>query len=237
MVMLTTTLAHGSGEWISASWPVCRTADMTNPKLMGAALTYARRYGLFTLVGIAGEDDLDAPELAPDSPKGPPVETGEKPNGAAPGDRRASPAIKDADGAARLTPETFGYHLGAKLPRRKRRDAGSLRPSPTSTRSCAGRSRHCQFATGSPNLRDRHSTSHSLRERQSSARIRTCLPRSRDRRARLRPASAHRRTLEESAPCNESAPFYVLSAGRYRAGSEPRSCCASKAAALIAARV
>ena len=31
---------------------------------MGAALTYARRYALFTLVGIAGEDDLDAPDLA-----------------------------------------------------------------------------------------------------------------------------------------------------------------------------
>src|SRR5437764_1026886 len=30
---------------------------------MGAALTYARRYALFTLVGIAGEDDLDAPAL------------------------------------------------------------------------------------------------------------------------------------------------------------------------------
>lgn len=59
MVLLTTTLAHGSGEWISATWPVCRTADMSNPKLMGAALTYARRYGLFTLVGLAGEDDLD----------------------------------------------------------------------------------------------------------------------------------------------------------------------------------
>jgi hypothetical protein len=29
----------------------------------GAALTYARRYALFTLVGIAGEDDLDAPDL------------------------------------------------------------------------------------------------------------------------------------------------------------------------------
>jgi hypothetical protein len=43
---------------------------------MGAALTYARRYALFTLVGIAGEDDLDAPDLlspaAPDSkPNGP----------------------------------------------------------------------------------------------------------------------------------------------------------------------
>ena len=36
---------------------------------MGAALTYARRYGLFTLVGLAGEDDLDATELAPETMK------------------------------------------------------------------------------------------------------------------------------------------------------------------------
>jgi hypothetical protein len=35
---------------------------------MGAALTYARRYALFTLVGIAGEDDLDAPNLVAPSP-------------------------------------------------------------------------------------------------------------------------------------------------------------------------
>ena len=61
LVVLTTTLAHGSGEWIAARWPVCRIADLPEPKLMGAALTYARRYGLFTLVGLAGEDDLDAP--------------------------------------------------------------------------------------------------------------------------------------------------------------------------------
>src|SRR3954464_1665941 len=63
-VLLTTTLAHGSGEWVAATWPVCRLADVSQPKLMGAALTYARRYGLFTLVGLAGEDDLDAPDLA-----------------------------------------------------------------------------------------------------------------------------------------------------------------------------
>src|SRR4051795_11363407 len=63
-VLLTTTLAHGSGEWVAATWPVCRLADLSQPKLMGAALTYARRYGLFTLVGLAGEDDLDAPDLA-----------------------------------------------------------------------------------------------------------------------------------------------------------------------------
>jgi ERF superfamily len=38
---------------------------------MGAALTYARRYALFALVGIAGEDDLDAPDLnAPEPVRG-----------------------------------------------------------------------------------------------------------------------------------------------------------------------
>src|SRR5437660_8638754 len=63
MVNLTTTLAHASGEWIASDWPVCPIAETANPQRMGAALTYARRYALFTLVGIAGEDDLDAPHL------------------------------------------------------------------------------------------------------------------------------------------------------------------------------
>src|SRR5262249_35909522 len=63
MVNLTTTLAHASGEWIASDWPVCAIAETTNPHRMGAALTYARRYALFTLVGIAGEDDFDAPDL------------------------------------------------------------------------------------------------------------------------------------------------------------------------------
>jgi hypothetical protein len=62
-VRLTTTLAHSSGEWISSDWPVCATSELNTPRRMGAALTYARRYSLFTLVGIAGEDDLDAPDL------------------------------------------------------------------------------------------------------------------------------------------------------------------------------
>jgi hypothetical protein len=62
-INLTTVLAHASGEWIASDWPVCRVADTASPHRMGAALTYARRYALFTLVGIAGEDDLDAPDL------------------------------------------------------------------------------------------------------------------------------------------------------------------------------
>src|SRR5215210_2231145 len=68
LIRLTTTLAHSSGEWVSSDWPVCPVSETAAPHRMGAALTYARRYALFTLVGIAGEDDLDAPELAASSP-------------------------------------------------------------------------------------------------------------------------------------------------------------------------
>jgi hypothetical protein len=64
LIRLTTTLAHSSGEWVSSDWPVCPVSETAAPHRMGAALTYARRYALFTLVGIAGEDDLDAPDLA-----------------------------------------------------------------------------------------------------------------------------------------------------------------------------
>src|SRR5215472_14522246 len=64
LVMLSTVLAHASGEWIASDWPVCAISETATPHRMGAALTYARRYSLFTLVGVAGEDDLDAPDLA-----------------------------------------------------------------------------------------------------------------------------------------------------------------------------
>src|SRR3954452_142132 len=63
LIRLTTTLAHSSGEWVASDWPVCPVSETAVPHRMGAALTYARRYALFTLVGIAGEDDLDAPDL------------------------------------------------------------------------------------------------------------------------------------------------------------------------------
>src|SRR3954454_8728564 len=63
LIRLTTTLAHSSGEWLASDWPVCPVSETAAPHRMGAALTYPRRYALFTLVGIAGEDDLDAPDL------------------------------------------------------------------------------------------------------------------------------------------------------------------------------
>src|SRR5438874_5257673 len=76
IVRLSTVLAHASGEWIASDWPVCAISETATPHRMGAALTYARRYALFTLVGIAGEDDLDAPDLT-----GPHSEARKKLNG------------------------------------------------------------------------------------------------------------------------------------------------------------
>src|ERR1700729_499332 len=82
-VSLTTVLAHASGEWIASDWPVCTLSDVATPRRMGAALTYARRYALFTLVGIAGEDDLDAPDLGGQPVEGKPGNglNGKEPNG------------------------------------------------------------------------------------------------------------------------------------------------------------
>jgi ERF superfamily len=89
IVSLTTMLAHASGEWIASDWPVCPIAETANPQRMGAALTYARRYALFTLVGIAGEDDLDAPDVC--GPRSP----------TPPADERS---LEPTDGKARVPP-------------------------------------------------------------------------------------------------------------------------------------
>jgi hypothetical protein len=87
IISVTTRLCHSSGEWISSDWPVCSLDEIASPKRMGAALTYARRYALFALVGIAGEDDLDAPDLL----KAEPAEADNKKtgsNGGSPGGRK-----------------------------------------------------------------------------------------------------------------------------------------------------
>src|SRR5919197_3162585 len=98
MLNLTTTLAHASGEWIASDWPVCAIAETANPQRMGAALTYARRYALFTLVGIAGEDDLDAPDLCDGPPSLLPSAV----------DR----SFKPTDGQPRMPPRTPGNGHG-----------------------------------------------------------------------------------------------------------------------------
>jgi hypothetical protein len=102
LIRLTTVLAHSSGEWVSSNWPVCPISETAVPHRMGAALTYARRYALFTLVGIAGEDDLDAPDLGAAPKAGadrPPGPDGQKSNGHA-----FAAGLSEPGGARRKTP-------------------------------------------------------------------------------------------------------------------------------------
>jgi hypothetical protein len=95
LIRLTTILAHSSGEWMSSDWPVCSISETAAPHRMGAALTYARRYALFTLVGIAGEDDLDAPGLStPTNQRPGPENPTSAGNGHANGGRLKSSAVR-----------------------------------------------------------------------------------------------------------------------------------------------
>jgi len=113
VVNLTTLLAHASGEWIASDWPVCAVSETATPRRMGAALTYARRYALFTLVGIAGEDDVDAPDLlppeqqtsGPEKPKGNSSLNGGQHQPASPAVARPAPKTRLAPVAPALGPE------------------------------------------------------------------------------------------------------------------------------------
>jgi hypothetical protein len=93
IVRLSTVLAHASGEWIASDWPVCAIDETDAPHRMGAALTYARRYTLFTLVGIAGEDDIDAPDLIAPTTPSPPTE--EQPIRKEKGHPNGGPALRE----------------------------------------------------------------------------------------------------------------------------------------------
>ena len=118
-INLTTVLAHSSGEWIASDWPVCPVGETASPRRMGAALTYARRYALFALVGIAGEDDLDAPDLqnpmSEVSTQGTKVNGGQQNGG---GQRSAkpegTPRRAEIPKATNVNP-LLGLHASAKL--------------------------------------------------------------------------------------------------------------------------
>lgn len=61
-VIVTTLLAHASGQWVSErmAWPVVATDNRS----IGSGITYARRHSLLAMVGAAAsdEDDDDAEE-------------------------------------------------------------------------------------------------------------------------------------------------------------------------------
>src|SRR5258708_15481897 len=82
---------------------------------MGAALTYARRYALSTMVGIAGEDDLDAPDVINDQLKG----------GVEPTPVRASPLRTENSGIP-LVKEKLGADESAAIRAQLIRDIETL---------------------------------------------------------------------------------------------------------------
>jgi hypothetical protein len=53
--LLVTTLLHESGEWIRGWYPLI--AKDNSPQAMGSAVTYAKRYALCAIIGLATEDD------------------------------------------------------------------------------------------------------------------------------------------------------------------------------------
>src|SRR6202453_1731774 len=133
MINLTTVLAHSSGEWIASEWPVCPMHETDTPHRMGAALTYARRYALFTLVGIAGEDDLDAPDVAAPLSQRPepakPKTSGHKTNGSGP-PAAAAPAITPRKGQeTRTAKPALAADLSASLRRQLLADINDLASS------------------------------------------------------------------------------------------------------------
>ena len=137
-VNLTTVLLHTSGEWISSDWPVCQLSETSAPRRMGAALTYARRYALFTMVGIAGEDDLDAPPDVTNDPAAAP-----KPISTA-----ARAQSRHCAGPSEPVPNRERDHPGG--PRKAqwrgvRRDQGATHPgdrNPAGGRPAGPRNRH-----------------------------------------------------------------------------------------------
>jgi hypothetical protein len=75
---------------------------------MGSALTYARRYALFALVGIAGEDDLDAPDVATGPPAAPEPQAASGPKRRPPGGVLNRPAVLPPERSAELLDRLLG---------------------------------------------------------------------------------------------------------------------------------
>lgn len=74
-VNITTTIIHESGEWVATSpltvQPRGRGSAPPTPQDIGSAITYARRYQLMSLLGIAAEDEDDDGAKASNTTKKP----------------------------------------------------------------------------------------------------------------------------------------------------------------------
>lgn len=70
-VIITTRIIHESGEWIEEAFTmpvVAKGAKEATPQDYGAAVTYARRYSLAGILGVASEEDDDANSISVQKP-------------------------------------------------------------------------------------------------------------------------------------------------------------------------
>jgi hypothetical protein len=77
VVVVTTLLAHSSDEWVEES--LTMLAAQNTPQAIGSTITYARRYGLAAMVGVAPEDD-DGQAASTDLPPSVKQDTGVRSN-------------------------------------------------------------------------------------------------------------------------------------------------------------
>lgn len=63
-ISVVTMLCHSSGQWIRSKYSMPCDSSKLTPQVIGSAITYARRYALSAMVGIAPHDDDDANEVS-----------------------------------------------------------------------------------------------------------------------------------------------------------------------------
>lgn len=88
-VTVTTLLAHASGEWVQGALTL--TARQADPQSVGSAITYGRRYGLASMVGVAPDDEDDGEAAQGRSKDAPRERRDERPREAP---RQSAPASK-----------------------------------------------------------------------------------------------------------------------------------------------
>jgi hypothetical protein len=78
-VTVTTVLAHTSGQWMAND--IAFRSGEGDPRSVASVITYARRYGLITMTGVAPEDEDDDAAAASPAPPSRPIAVPKAPDG------------------------------------------------------------------------------------------------------------------------------------------------------------
>jgi hypothetical protein len=101
-LMVTTTIVHESGQWISSSFEM--PLEKQTPQAAGSAITYGKRYGVSALLALSTDEDDDGAAASKPAQKRSGAKAGEK----------SAPATPDAP-ITRDSELTFGSKIGTKI--------------------------------------------------------------------------------------------------------------------------